>query len=1009
MPDPFPRPMGSAQSSDDTDEDGLSISIDRLRNPFGTGLLPRIGWLLPVIGWVVYALVVFQSSVQAVLDGDPVDWYFILYYLVVGNGIVLIMCIILTVIGMSLQWQWEDHNRSIRLQERYEKLVKTAPDAILAVNDEGLCQVANGSLVKLLGLNMDEIEAEDVVGRPLSELIGVDASDALAKAAGKLDDESKAIYNLELDLVTAEGKVPVLASLALTGEGETTLQFKDMREYEETQSLLRLFHNAFMHSNDAIIFTDSKARILEVNQAFTSLYGYSRQEVIGHNPRIVRSDRTPKQTYEQLWKSLTRQGFWTGRLINQTKDGTIIHIMLSITALTDDGGNLQGYLGFAVNLTHQKILEEEMEEARFRYRNLVENSTDLIFTLDTGLNLTFANSQFKEQLGHDPESLPGTDFLKLIPPDQRRWLAEALRHGLEHHEEVGNVLNLELSIRAADRSLRHYIVSGAIIFNEMEEVIGVGAMGRNITRENELTERLAESEARHRMLLEHMQEMVYQVNPLGLLTFVNPAFIRFFGFKTEEAALGTSIVKLHSNSVDWETLLRQLHKEKAVQDHQLSMTCLDGTPVVISSHSQVILDDEGEFIGVEGSMRDVTDKIALERKAREFAHFALLNPAPVLRLDIGGIIELANPGARKLFSKEIEGQAWSDIFNDSPDPVKLLSTEVSDTGLFTWETPVGAHYYHFTFLSKSNEGKIYVYGLDLTERRSLEREREELLKLAQSNNEALEEKVARRTENLVQSEKMAALGQLVAGVAHEINNPLGFLKANLSNFSEYFEELQGFREALVKLPMPEEMAKELQYYGKVIEHGRNESLACQEGVERIASITRSLRLFAHPKEERLAPSDLNEGLKHTLVLLRPSLQNIEVKLDLKPLPPVVCNPGQINQVVMNLLTNAIQALKGEGSLEVRTWCEGKMVYLDVEDCGPGIDPKDLSNIFVPFFTTKPEGTGLGLAISYRLVKEHQGELEVDTKVGRGTRMRLILPINGPVPDHRPDEKLLAKG
>ena len=994
--------MGPAPSDSDPDDGRSAGPLDRFPGLMAPWLIPKVGWLLPVIGWTLYILIAVQNLFDAHNSGNPVNLRFFTYNLLIEDlaALLLASAIVLTIVGLNLQWQMEDQRRNRKLQDRYENLVTSAPDAILVVNRQGVCLIANRALVNLLDLDAERIIPGDIVGQPLSQLIGEQASDTLAQAAAKLKPR-RAIFNLELSLETREGKVPVLVSMSLTPEGETTLMLKDMREYEETQALLSLFHNAFMHSTDAIILTDEQARILEVNRSFSTIYGYSRKEVIGRNPRIIKSEKTPQRIYEEMWLSLKQKGFWTGRLINQARDESQVPVMLSITALNDEGGRLQGYMGFAMNLTQQMILEQEMMETRLRYQNLVESTTDLIFTLDPQLKLTFANSQFADQMDYDPDGLMGTDFMDLVVPEQRSWLSKSLRHGLESHRDEGVVLDLEFSTVASDGSLRHYSAAGAVMFDEDGHVAGVGAIARNITRESELTMRLAESEARHRELLEHMQEMVYQVDSLGQLTYVNPAFVRFFGYASEAEALGSSILKLYRDPADWERLLEILLKEEAVQDFQLPLALLDDTPVVISNHSHLIQDDEGQFIGVEGSMRDVTEKIQLERKARELAQFAQLDPAPVFKLDREGLIELANPAARDMLGEDLVGRQWMSVFEGSPDPVPLVLGESDQNELVTsWETRIKDRHYHFALFPQPLEGKVYVYGMDLSERKVLEREREDLLGEVQRINEDLELEVTKRTDKLVQSEKMAALGQLVAGVAHEINNPLGFLKANLSNFTEYFEELQGFRDTVKKQRLPEEISRDLEYYGKVIEHGRNESLACQEGVDRIASITRSLRLFAHPKEEKLAPSDLNEGLKYTLVLLRPSLQDINVVLKLEDLPPVLCNPGQINQVVMNLLTNAIQALQGQGNLEVRTWTKGSRVILEVVDDGPGIDPKHLSHIFEPFFTTKSEGTGLGLSISYRLIREHQGDLEVDTELGRGTCMRLTLPIEGPSPEHQ---------
>ena len=513
--------MGPTQIDDGQDDGRPTGPLDRFPSLMAPWLIPKVSWLLPIIGWTLYALIAAQSLLEAFNNDDPITTRFFIYNLLIKDLVALILAgaIILTIVGLTLQWQMEDELKNRKLQDRYENLVTSAPDAIVVVNDHGLCLIANRALADLLSLDVEQLVPEDIVGQPLSQLVGEKASDTLAQAAGKLEPR-QAIFNLELSLETRKGKVPVLVSMSLTPEGETTIMLRDMREYEETQALLNLFHNAFMHSTDAIIFTDEQGRILEVNRSFNSIYGYSRKEVIGHNPSIISSDKTSKHIYEQMWGSLKKKGFWTGRLINKASDGTQVPVMLSITALNDEAGHLQGYMGFAMNLTQQMILEQEMMDTRIRYQNLVESTTDLIFTLDPQLKITFANSQFKQQMDHDPVALMGTSFLDLVVPEQRSWISKTIRHGLESHKEEGIVLDLEFSAMASDGSLRHYAAAGAIMFDEHGHLGGVGAIARNITRESELTVKLAESEARHRELLEHMQEMVYQVDPLGQLTYV---------------------------------------------------------------------------------------------------------------------------------------------------------------------------------------------------------------------------------------------------------------------------------------------------------------------------------------------------------------------------------------------------------------------------------------------------------------------------------------------------------
>lgn len=249
---------------------------------------------------------------------------------------------------------------------------------------------------------------------------------------------------------------------------------------------------------------------------------------------------------------------------------------------------------------------------------------------------------------------------------------------------------------------------------------------------------------------------------------------------------------------------------------------------------------------------------------------------------------------------------------------------------------------------------------------------------------------------LVQSEKMAALGDLVAGVAHEINTPLG---AVTSNVDLIVRALAKAEEAL-RTGAGERALQMLARAVSVSEISRD---ACG----RIAGIVRSLRSFARLDEADRKPADLNEGVRSTLTLINHLVKNrVEVDPDLGELPQVDCHPNQINQVFLNLLVNAAQAIPGQGRITIRTRYRpgvsvrgtpepgGGSVRIEIHDTGSGISPEHLQRIFDPGFTTKGVGvgTGLGLAISYRIVEEHRGRIEVESSVGQGSVFRIFLPV-----------------
>jgi signal transduction histidine kinase len=268
----------------------------------------------------------------------------------------------------------------------------------------------------------------------------------------------------------------------------------------------------------------------------------------------------------------------------------------------------------------------------------------------------------------------------------------------------------------------------------------------------------------------------------------------------------------------------------------------------------------------------------------------------------------------------------------------------------------------------------------------------------------------------VQSEKLVGLGQMVAGVAHEINNPLAFVTNNVAvlqrDVKSIADLLQLYRgaDAVVAAHQPQLMA-EVNALAERVDlaytmQNLNELLTrSRDGLKRIQQIVKDLRDFARLDESDLSEVDLNAGVESTvnIILGHAKRKRVTVEKKLGPLPRVCCYPAKVNQVVMNLLSNAIDASHEGGTVTITTASapaqSGKPpgVRIEVTDGGTGIEPDVRQRIFDPFFTTKPtgKGTGLGLSISYGIVQDHGGTIEVESTVGQGSTFRVILPLAGP--------------
>lgn len=269
--------------------------------------------------------------------------------------------------------------------------------------------------------------------------------------------------------------------------------------------------------------------------------------------------------------------------------------------------------------------------------------------------------------------------------------------------------------------------------------------------------------------------------------------------------------------------------------------------------------------------------------------------------------------------------------------------------------------------------------------------------LANSNNE-LAAKVAEGVRRLLQAEKMASVGQLAAGVAHEINNPIGFVSSNLGTLGRYVEDLLRLADLGAATPEGKMLRQsiDLDYLRADLGDLLRES---HDGLDRVRKIVADLKDFAQPGQSGWQEADLIAGLESTLNILGHEITDkAGIVRKLHPLPPVRCIPAQINQVFLNLLRNAAQAISAHGTITLSSGRDSEWVWIEVADDGSGMDESTRCRLFDPFFTTRPvgSGTGLGMTIAWDIVRQHDGMIDVQSTPGMGTCVRVTLPIAGAI-------------
>ncbi len=459
----------------------------------------------------------------------------------------------------------------------------------------------------------------------------------------------------------------------------------------------------------------------------------------------------------------------------------------------------------------------------------------------------------------------------------------------------------------------------------------------------------------------------------------------------------------------------------------------DGRIVPVLLNVAPIRDEQGRIVNYVGTMTDLTSIRRMQESLREseekFRSISASAHDAVIMLDGNGAISFWNAAAETIFGHAAAEAIGKDL-HALCAPARFHAAFHAGFAVFS-ATGQGAAVGKTLELAAIRKGgsefpmEISLSGVrqkdkwlaigivrDISERKRAEQEaRIYVEELTRTNRElkALNAKLELAQTQLLQSDKMASIGMLAAGVAHEINNPVGFIKSNMQSLRKYVEDLLRVVNAYeqVEALLPEHRASfaELHRLEDLIEfeYEKQDILALMsessQGLDRVTKIVQDLKDFSHMEsQDKWVLDDIHKGIDSTLNVIWNELKyTCEVNKEYGVLPPVECVLSQLNQVFMNLLVNAAQAIETHGTITIRTGTEGDGVWIEIADTGTGIAAENLGRIFDPFYTTKPvgKGTGLGLSVSYSIVQKHHGRISVDSESGKGTTFRICLPVRQP--------------
>ncbi len=872
--------------------------------------------------------------------------------------------------------EYEQKEAKQNLQEvtkRLEKIAEMGDDGIIVFDEDYRIEFAN-------------VVASELTGYAKERLIGMDFRRLLnERDIGYLNqmhsevgaDESKRVCT-EMEVLTEKGlkrdaEVCITIAEMEKGNVKTYTYLRDITERKRMEGEIReatkRLEKIAEMGDDGIIVFDEDYKVEFANIIASELTGYAKEQLIGMDFRRLLIERDVgylAQMHSEVGADESKRVCTEMEVL--TENGLKRDAEVCITISEMEKGRVKTY-AYLRDITERKRMEREIREATKRFEKIAEMGEDGIIVFDEDSRIEFANQRASEIMGLLKDQILGREFFSLIGKRDEEFLEEMVIRG----EGMGEKVCTEMSIQTPPNQVKETEVCIAPTRSE-DGRIKTYAYIRDITERKKFEKELKESEEKFRNLFESVRHGLFISTKEGRFLDCNQAMWGVLGYQSKEEFLKIDITKdLYMNPEDRKIFQELVEKQGFVKDFEVEWKKKNGERITVLNTAVAKRDEKGTVIGYEGIKIDISDRKRMERELKEANDF-LMNMIEssvdgIIVTDMKGDILIFNKGAENLLgykSEEVVGKMnirsiyQPGVAKEVMD--KLRSPDFGGIGKLSsfpifhrrkdGELIEGDLSASIVYDEKGNEIASVGIFKDLRERLKMERELREI------------------QQALLQSEKLAAMGRLTSQIAHELNNPIYGIMNTLE---------------LLKTEIPPESKRR-----RILELSLSE-------IERLSEMIRNMLSFSKPEEEKRRSIKIDELIEGILLVMEKQMResNIQVETSLDPdLPEVMASTNQMRQVVINIFKNAKEAMPKGGTLFVKTSKEDDRVLIHIQDTGVGIPEEIRDKIFEAFFTTKQKvkGVGLGLSVCYGIIKDHGGQIKVESEEGKGTTFIITLGI-----------------